>query len=181
MMFWISSPTSDFKFNKEWSEPRFHYLNDKLTVFDHHGKVQGVKKIGAQLRQSDTVKSPGIYLIRDEFRNNIYCGKSDEGGDLISRLISHFSGNSQLARDYLKEDTLYIIRWAVSSKASIAEALGIIFFEPCGNRGHDWKASLKRADPKALLEEAKRLGFYTRPYRDEFVAKLITQCRNLKA
>lgn len=191
MMFSIFSPPSDFKFNRAWSEPRYHYLNDKLTVFDHDGKVQGVKKIGKQFRESDTPRSPGIYLIQDEYGKNIYCGKSDQGKDFISRLISHLGGNSRLSRysgnkdskgePYLKEDTLYQIRWAVSDKASIAEALGIIFFQPLDNPGNDWKASLKRADPKALLQEAKRLGFYTRPYRDEFVAKLITQCRNLKA
>lgn len=191
MMFSIFSPPSDFKFNRAWSEPRYHYLNHKLTVFDYDGKVQGIKKIGKQLRQSDAPRSPGIYLIRDQYERNIYCGKSDQGKDLIARLTSHFSGRTPLSKHsgngdsegepYLKEGNIYEIRWAVSDKASIAEAIGIVFFEPLGNVGNDWKASLKRADPKALLQEAERLGFYTRPYRDEFVAKLVTQCRNLKA
>lgn len=186
MGFSIFSPSDEFRFNRAWSKPRYHFLKDQIDVYNSDGTANSRLKVGKQLRIGDVPDSPGIYLIQDEFGKyrleNIYCGKSEakKTSGIRSRLTAHFRGKGTKG---LEKDVLYTIRWAESDCPGLAEALEVIFFQPQANIAKDWKDSLREslqsADPRAMLKEAKRLGFCEKPYGDAFMGRLIAQCRNL--
>jgi hypothetical protein len=185
-MYHIFTPSDEFRFNRAWSKPRYHFLKDQMELFDARGTVESRSKVGKQLKIGDVPNSPGIYLIQDEFGKyrleNIYCGKSEarKTSGIRSRLTAHLSGRGTKGLDV---NVLYTVRWAESDCPGLAEALAVIFFQPQANIAKDWEAALKEslqsADTRAMLKEAKRLGFCEKPYGDAFMGRLLERCRKL--
>lgn len=151
------------EFNGSWSEPHFHELRTTLTVHDPRSSVDKTyKQPGRILNIGEIPNGIGIYLIRDTYKNNIYVGQTEKQG-IRTRLSQHLNGSGTKA---LKEGIMYELRWAKTNgirMEKIAEALAILYFNPSGNTGNDWKSNLKSAIRDGLqdqiLGEARRLGF----------------------
>lgn len=148
------------EFNKAWSEEHYHELHPELEDVSISKKYKQVKRV---FRYGDMPDNPGIYLIRDTYKNNIYVGQTYDQG-LRTRLSQHFRQRGSKA---LSPGIMYVIRWAETlggkEMPKIAEALAVLHFKPEGNDHKDWRGNLKRAYERGLtnqiLGEAKRLGF----------------------
>jgi predicted GIY-YIG superfamily endonuclease len=150
------------EFNSAWSEPVYHEIHDELTNANT-GKVY--KQIGRILNFAEVPDEPGIYLIRDTYKTNIYVGQTHKPKQgLRTRLSRHLNGRGSKS---LTEGIMYEIRWAETpggeEMPKIAEALAVLHFKPDGNDHKDWLGNLDRAFAKNLssqiIGEAKRLGF----------------------
>ncbi|MBD2576540.1 GIY-YIG nuclease family protein [Oscillatoria sp. FACHB-1406] len=166
------------EFNSAWSEPHFHELHTELETYDNLGKLKRYKQPGRILNIGGVPNTPGIYLIRDIYKTNIYVGQTEKQG-IRTRLSQHL--NAQGSKG-LKRGILYEIRWAETyglEIEKIAEAVAVVFFQPKQNPGNDWKGNLRKALQNDLehvvIAEAKRLGFLrgSGSEKERFMAKLL--------
>jgi predicted GIY-YIG superfamily endonuclease len=162
-------------FNNAWSEGIYHEIKDELHDVSTKRTYRQMKRI---LKFADVPDSPGIYLIRDTYKTNIYVGQTYDQG-LRERLSQHLRG---IGSKSLLTGQMYEIRWAKTYGGKeitlIAEALAVLYFSPEGNVSKDWKGNLKRALEKEMSSqvfgEAKRLGLLrgSTKSKDDYIRKL---------